>query len=67
MFQGFAFSLEESSDLGSMLLVYQKENISLNSLYLWKKCNIWLKNLLSAGEQRGIPTQHVLGKLGQLH
>lgn len=34
MFEGFAFSLEESSDLGAMLLAYLKENICLNSLCL---------------------------------
>lgn len=67
MFKGFAFSLEESSGLGAMLSAFQTKNISLNSLCLWKKSNIWLKNLFSAGEQRGILTQHVLGKLGQLH
>lgn len=34
MFEGFAFSLEESSDLEAVLLTYLKENISLNSLCL---------------------------------
>lgn len=34
MIEAFAFSLEESSDLGAMLLAYLKENTSLNSLCL---------------------------------